>query len=273
MGKVDGTALSGVPETALWTLRNRAVEAARSDSTYDDPQAVAVYEAIDFPYEKFGKHSQNFALRALTFDRVVRDFLERNPTGTVVALGEGLQTSFWRINHPAMHWISVDLPPLVALREKLLPADPRLTHVAASALDRSWMRHAPIGSPVMVTAEGLFMYLPPADVLALIADIAARFPGGQLLFDNISQAISAKSLEGRAPVKGAEYTTPPMPFHLSIDEARALPERIPGIASVVDVDVALGRGLWGAKAVRALLSLPRIRNRRPSITLLEFAAD
>jgi O-methyltransferase involved in polyketide biosynthesis len=273
VGKVDGTLLSGVPETALWTLRNRAVEAARPDSRYDDPQAIALYESIEFPYEKFGKHTQNFSLRALTFDGVVRTFLERNPSGTVVALGEGLQTSFWRINHPAMQWISVDLPPLVALRELLLPADPRLTHVAASVFDRSWMRHAPVDSPVMVTAEGLFMYLPPADVISLIADIAARFPGGQLLFDSVSQAISEKSLQGRTPVKDADYATPPMPFHLSVDEASALRDRIPGIASVTDIEWARGRGLWGARSVRALLNLPKLRNRRPSITLLDFAAE
>ena len=36
---------------------------------------------------------------------------------------------------------------------------------------------------VFITAEGLLMYLQPDDALRLIAECAARFPGGQMMFD------------------------------------------------------------------------------------------
>lgn len=35
--KVDGTQLRGVPETTLWTLHNRASEAARPEPLIHDP--------------------------------------------------------------------------------------------------------------------------------------------------------------------------------------------------------------------------------------------
>jgi O-methyltransferase involved in polyketide biosynthesis len=35
----------------------------------------------------------------LAFDREVRRFLAAHPGGTVVALGEGLETQFWRVDN------------------------------------------------------------------------------------------------------------------------------------------------------------------------------
>jgi O-methyltransferase involved in polyketide biosynthesis len=43
-----------VPETALWTLHRRAVEARRPDAILRDPLAVELVERIDHPFaERF----------------------------------------------------------------------------------------------------------------------------------------------------------------------------------------------------------------------------
>ena len=92
--------LGGVPETALWTLYNRAAEAARPDAVIDDPLAVELVGRIDFPFaERFGppRLGQWQALRARCFDRALARYLDVHPGATVVALGEGLETQFWRI--------------------------------------------------------------------------------------------------------------------------------------------------------------------------------
>ena len=55
MDKIEPGQLSGVSETALWTLWNRASEALRPDRTVDDPLAVELVERIDYPYrQRFG---------------------------------------------------------------------------------------------------------------------------------------------------------------------------------------------------------------------------
>jgi len=46
-------------------------------------------------YDKFGRPSQVHALRALAFDTTTRAYLTAHPKAAVVALAEGLQTSFW----------------------------------------------------------------------------------------------------------------------------------------------------------------------------------
>ena len=90
--------LSGVSETALLTLNARAREARRPDPILDDPMAMALRDSIHFDFAKFGPAHQDMALRAKAFDTQARSYLDAHPSATVVALAEGLQTSFWRLD-------------------------------------------------------------------------------------------------------------------------------------------------------------------------------
>jgi hypothetical protein len=69
---------------------------------------------IDYPFaERFDGHgflAQGQALRVQRFDTEVRRFVAANPDGTVVALGEGLETQFWRVDNGRVHWVTVELP-------------------------------------------------------------------------------------------------------------------------------------------------------------------
>ena len=267
-----GVDLSGVPETALWTLRNRAEEAMRPGSYLRDPEAVRLYRRLrdaDEDFDRFGKPSQSHALRALAFDAVIGDFLAEHPHGPVVALGEGLQTTYWRLGRPDVKWYSIDLPVGVDAQQRLLPEEKAITRIARSALDRAWLAEVPAG-PAVISAEGLFMYLPKDEVHALIADLAVRFPGGRLIYDSIPAWFSAMTVKGRAKLTD-RYVAPPMPNAQTVSEAARLVTAIPGVASVRDVLPPRGRGSWGNPAVRALAGLPWLRDHRPSITLLTFA--
>jgi O-methyltransferase involved in polyketide biosynthesis len=122
--------LDGVSATTLWTLHNRAAEARRPDSVIDDPWAVRLYDAISYDYGRFGTPSQPHPLRALALDRAIDEYLAQHPKATVVALGEGLQTTYWRLGNPNIDWLSVDLAAVTALREALLPDEPTITTLA-----------------------------------------------------------------------------------------------------------------------------------------------
>lgn len=263
--------LGEVPETALWTLRNRAEEAIRADAVLVDDEAVRLYRSLagsQGDLSRFGAPSQSHPLRALAFDAAVRDFLAAHPRGPVVALGEGLQTSYWRLGRPEVDWFSIDVAPMVAVQQRLLPPEQAITRLALSALDRAWLKAVPRG-PAMITAEGLFMYLPRAEVHALIADMAQRFPGGRLLYDSIPAWFSRMASSGKVKLTDA-YTAPPMPHSQTVREGARLRQQIPGVASVEDVMPPMGRGRWGSPVLRGLFSAPLARSLRPSITLLTF---
>jgi O-methyltransferase involved in polyketide biosynthesis len=272
LSRIDGNILDGVSATTLWTLHNRGSEAKRSDGVIRDPWAVTLFDGIDYDYLKFGKPNQSHALRARAFDTAAQDYLTAHPKASVVALAEGLQTSFWRLERAGvadeLTWYSVDLPPVMALRERLLPHDERIVVLPQSALDRSWMDRVDPSNGVIITAEGLLMYLEPDDALGLIRDCAARFPGGQMMFDSIPHWFSRRTLNGLK--LSDRYIAPPMPLGLTAEEGLALADSIPGVRAARDIALPPGRGIFKLMAWPPLDRVGPFRRTRPSITLLEF---
>ncbi|HEX5402927.1 MAG TPA: class I SAM-dependent methyltransferase [Pseudonocardiaceae bacterium] len=266
---IDGSRLDGVSATTLWTLRNRAIEALRPDSLIDDPWAVRIYEAIEYDYDRFGPPSQSHALRARAFDKATKRYLAKYPDATVVQLGAGLQTAYWRLGRPDVDWLTVDLAPITDLRATLLPDEPRMTAMTISALDRGWLDRVDPTRGVLICAEGLFMYFQRSEVMSLIADCSQRFPGGQLIFDSIPPAFSERTLQGVSYTD--HYSLPPMPFGLTVSEAVRLPRTIQSVIRARDVMMPPGRGVWRYRSMRMYANLPWMRNQRPSITLLTFA--
>ncbi|MFI6769019.1 class I SAM-dependent methyltransferase [Streptomyces sp. NPDC050355] len=267
--------LTGVPETALWTLYHRAAEAARPDTVLPDPRAVELVTELDFPFRgRLGAArpwvAQALALRALAFDQVVREFLATHPDGTVIALGEGLETQFWRVDNGRVRWVTVDLADPLELRERVLPHGDRQRLVAGDVRDSRWTAGIDASRGVLVTAQGLLMYLRPAEVTELIAACADAFPGGTLLFDSVSRRFAART---RAGAKGpGGHRLPPMAWGMDAHERDRLRSAHPAIGDVADVRLPAGRGLLGYLAPRAA-AVPLLRGDRPLITRLRFGAE
>jgi O-methyltransferase involved in polyketide biosynthesis len=219
----------------LWTLYYRATEARRPDAVIRDPKAVELVDAIDYPFEeRFGRavewQAQWQGLRARRFDTEVRRFLRDHPGGTVVALGEGLETQFWRVDDGRVRWLTVDLPESADVRTLLLPPESDRRRVfAGSALDEAWMDEVDPSAGVLITAQGLLMYLQPEESRGLIASCARRFPGGGMVFDAAPRWFSSATKQGR--VKTPTYQAPPMPWGWDPDERRKLRE-LPEIESL-----------------------------------------
>ncbi len=268
--------LSGVSETALMTLNGRAEQADRPDAIIADPMAVELRDAFTrqfgVDYSKFGLRGQEMALRSLAADRCTIAYLRTHPRATVVALAEGFQTSFWRleasVRDPQFRWLSVDLPPVIALREELLPPSPRITNLAQSALDYSWMDRVDTDDGVFITAEGLLMYLQPDEAMDLITNCAKRFPGGQMFFDlppTILKKVAPKGIRA-----SKHYRVPPMPFSLSINQLRDLVGSTPGLTAVRDVPMPHGRGFAFGTLFPAFWQFGPMKPYRGVYALLEF---
>lgn len=262
--------LTGVPETMLWTLHNRAGEAMRADGVLRDPKTLEIYRALDYDYESgFGKPEPSHAARAVVFDAELRAFLAAHPDGVIVNLGEGLETHRYRVEGEAALWITVDLPESIAIRERFIAPDPAHRHIAMSALDRRWFDAVPGDRPVCITAQGLLMYLPPEEVAALVSDMAKRFPGARFIFDHIPRWVSQRTIAGYKP--GPSFTAPPMPWGLDRSEIAPALTRWTGADRVETIDYRLYRGLRGL-VLRGLMRLAFVRERLPAVTRLRFPA-
>ena len=95
-------ALSGVAETLLIPLYNRAMESQRPDAIMKDEKAVAIVTQMSYDFDQIRKirmHEANRAERIMLtreMDRYDRDFLSRHPEAVVVHIGCGLDSRFER---------------------------------------------------------------------------------------------------------------------------------------------------------------------------------
>jgi O-methyltransferase involved in polyketide biosynthesis len=257
--------LTGVPETMLWTLHNRASESKRPDALLHDPEAERIYAAIAYDYERsFGKPDGSHAVRSRVFDEAVRPWLSAHPGGTVVELACGLETQFQRVDDGRVHWLCVDVPEAIAVRERFLAPTERCRHVAQSALDLAWMDEVDgVERGVFVTAQGLFMYFDEDDVRRLVVAMVERFPGVELMFDAIPTWFSKRTLRGWGKTK--HYRAPPMPWGVNRSRIEAVMKRwSPKIVAVEQVPWGYLRGPVGA-LLPLFTRVPSLRDFVPSI--------
>ena len=183
--------LEGVARTLLVPLACRAIESVRPDAILHDPRAVEVYRALngtrEFLLGMSGHDLFAAVMRVRQFDAFAREFLSRNPGGTVVDIGCGLDTRFDRLNDGRMNWVGVDLPQVIELRRGLLPDLPRCQTLAMSMFDPSWFEGvAQLKQPAIFLAEGVFVYFSTGELKPLVQAMGARFPKGELVFDGLA---------------------------------------------------------------------------------------
>ncbi|MEM1312036.1 MAG: class I SAM-dependent methyltransferase [Patescibacteria group bacterium] len=251
--------LISVPETMLWTLHNRANEAMRSDTVLKDSTAVEIYKSIDYDYEEsFGKPNPSHAIRSNIFDKEVSKYLEKYPQGTIVNLAEGLETQRYRFDNSLATWFSIDLPEAIRMREKFIQPDQKHIHIPLSATNQKWFDDIPQGQPPLITAQGLFMYIPEDVNITLFKAIKERFPGSVFIFDMIPKSFSEKTMRPSGYKITQSYTTPQMPWGLNMNKSKEWVRTY--IDSNIDVEVieydAYPRGFWK-------YTMPILRNIRP----------
>jgi O-methyltransferase involved in polyketide biosynthesis len=243
--------LSGVPETLLGNLGRRA--AAARIGALTDPVAIEVVDRLDYDFAGFARGARGHAVRVATFDRAVRRFLGSHPAGTVVALGEGLETQFWRLDNGRVRWLTVDLPETVELRRRLLPDGPRQSTHTGSALDLGWADELSPADPILVSAQGLLPYFQRDQVHGLIAAIAQRLPGSLLVFDVVPEVMLAmvRRVSGRERDLAVELWT-----WLFNPGERAAISAITGVEELRDLTPPLNRDL-ASLGIAAIGRLPR----------------
>lgn len=188
--------LGGVEETLLIPLWARAVETRRPDGIVRDPYAIRILQGLAYDFDRFAagwKSQLGIAVRTCILDREVARYLDRRPNGIVVILGCGLDARSRRLDNGIARFVNLDLPDVSRLRSTFFPDTARHDEVASSVLDLTWLDRIPAGAPPLFVAEGLFMYLPEAELKRLISALAERFPGGEILIEALSRRMAART--------------------------------------------------------------------------------
>jgi O-methyltransferase involved in polyketide biosynthesis len=181
--------LESVSETLLMTLYVRARESQRPNAMIKDDKAVAMVNQIDYDFSRLRmqRHDEvGIIMRMNKFDSHVRDFLKRNPKAVVVHIGCGLDTRFERVDNRHVEWFDLDMPDVMALRQKMMRNESSRYHtLATSVFEDGWLedvrRFKPC--PFMFIAEGVLPYFEEAQVKSLFLKLCEHFPGCELVCD------------------------------------------------------------------------------------------
>jgi O-methyltransferase involved in polyketide biosynthesis len=184
--------LGGVPETLLIPLWARAVEQRHVNPIIHDPEASRIVASLDYDFESFREKQvevENFCIRAHIIDQVISRILKQSSPGrNVVEFGPGLDTRCSRIGSKVPLWLEVDLPEVIDLRSRFLPANGNRTMVASSMLDDAWieaLREKCDGPPLFI-AEGVFYFFSKEQIREFMKRLSVAFPGSDLVFDAVS---------------------------------------------------------------------------------------
>jgi len=200
--KLFSNEISNMSSTMLMTLYCHSLESKSEKPILKDLKAEEIVDLINDELKKSeSKLAKNLsskkikkllrvtiAVRTLQYDKYAKAFLKEHPEGIVVNLGCGLDTRFHRIDNGKFTQYDIDLPEVIDLKKALLSEEERYKYLGVSVLDYSWMdiikNHK---KPVMFIAEGLFMYLPQAEVEKLITRLSSLFKDAILLCEIVNK--------------------------------------------------------------------------------------
>jgi O-methyltransferase involved in polyketide biosynthesis len=185
----DKITLTQEKETLFIPLYGKAQESRRPNPILVDRTAEAIIRRVDYDFTPLrvpAKTSVTLALRARKLDDCVRNFLSARRGALVLHLGCGLDSRIERLERPTVPWYDLDYPDVIALRRQFYPETATYHLLSSSVTDHAWMDQVAEPGPAIIIAEGLLMYLVPAEVKTLVQALKARFAGSELACDAFS---------------------------------------------------------------------------------------
>ena len=190
---------NSVQETLVIPLYGRWLCSQRFPGLYQDEAAAALMEKVDYDFSPLERQASSLmqtfgaleiAMRQNDLAWEVRDYLKTHPRAAVINLGCGLDNTGRACDNGQCSIWNIDLPDVIEMRERLLPAGEREKNLAFDLKDTHWMEavHTDPTDGTVLFAAGVFYYFTTEEVKSLTIDIAKRFPGGRLVFDAAGQA-------------------------------------------------------------------------------------
>lgn len=186
--------LSGVAETLIIPLWARAEESRRADGIIHDEKSIEMIERLDYDASKFSGQrltQVGCAVRAKLFDEETLRFLAEYPQAIVLNIGCGLDTRGERLrNAGATAWYDLDLPKVIELRKQFFTEDEYLHFIPKAFDDYTWLEAVKQRDlPVLIIAEGLFMFFREEQVKAFVHQVMNHFSQGRLLIESTSRMV------------------------------------------------------------------------------------
>ena len=191
--------MNDISTTALTTLKCHEADAKLHQPILGDLSAGKMLEHIRKNYEVLGNESNpkktlvtHIALRAKYYDNVTQEFIEKHPDATIINIGCGLDNRFERIDNGKINFYDLDLPDIMSVKTEIIKETNRYHQISSSVFDYAWLARLNSKDPVLLLAEGVFMYCPEDDVKSLFQHLTEKFQG----FEFLLEVFNSKWLHG-----------------------------------------------------------------------------
>ncbi len=206
--KID-VKLKDIQETLLLPLWGRAIESQKKDPLLLDKTANEVINKINYDFTKITKNVREISrlgwvARSLTFDRIIKQFLEKYPRATIVNIGCGLDTTFDRIDNGNIYWYDLDLPDVIKLRSQFIKEDSRRRFIINSFLNYEWLDSLKIEENILFIAGGVFYYFEENQIKEFFNKISDSFSECEIAFDATSRVKLANKMVVKRSGMGEE---------------------------------------------------------------------
>lgn len=182
--------LTGVAGTMLLPLWGRYSESVKPDGLIRDEKCVEIVERSGIDMTGIGKTQHPltrlaWVARAWNTDAELRR-LTADGDATVLCLGCGLDTAYYRGGDAVARWYDMDLPEVIGWRRRLIGGHERCVTIPGSALDEESYKGVQVTGRLVVLALGLLCYLTADEVKRVVSLAAALADDAVLVCDYFS---------------------------------------------------------------------------------------
>jgi len=258
-------ALDNISSTLLIPLAARAFgDAMFPTFAAGDARAASAVQRLACDLRPFLRDKASvFGVLARTriFRQLADDFFERFPNALGANLGCGMACYFQWLDRQSNRWLDADMPQVMRLRKRLLPASSQRHHNAEIDLTAAgWWQQLGLpvrdgGEPTLLLCEGVLMYLDAGQVAHFLHEFGQNAPAGsELLCDSLSWlSIGCAALHPSVSHTHAEFKWGPKRMaDFTAPHPRLVLQSEHPVMEAYDFSTALAcstfRALWGVPA-------------------------
>jgi O-methyltransferase involved in polyketide biosynthesis len=219
MSRKIGIEEGSIEETMLGPLWARATYSKLFPNLLDDQKAIEIIDNVEYDFSEMDEilgewRAVGLMIRARRFDEALKNYMEKYPNATVINVGAGLDTTFFRVDNGSITMYNLDLPDVINLREELIPETERNQNLSQSVFNDKWMNSIEysLEKGIFFIAGGFVYYFEENIISSLFGKLANRFPKGEIVFDAISN-LALKKMN-----KKAEKADSELRVHLAIND-------------------------------------------------------
>ncbi len=183
--------LTSVEETLFVPMRGRVYTSENFPEILNDKKALEISKKLPESYMNMEKESQYTlmasGIRSMNIDRYITKFLTKNPCGTVINIGCGMETTFYRHDNNKAVWYEIDLEEVTNLRKKVFEENSRDIVLTYSMFDYNWIKKVKKSEgPYLIVASGVFYYFEEKAVIEFFKKVK-ELGNVEIVFDTVSK--------------------------------------------------------------------------------------